>query len=254
MSAPEPNGSEPGAAITFRDVTVGYGRTPVLQDVDGAVGVGALLAVVGPNGAGKSTLLKGIVREAPVLAGAIDLHGRARGNLAYLPQQAEVDRAFPIGVFDFVATGAWRRLGPFRRAGPDVLDRVTTALRRVGLSGAARLPIGELSGGQMQRALFARTIVQESDLILLDEPFAAIDERTTDELLQVVCGWHSEGRTVVAALHDHDQVRTAFPTALLLARTPVAWGPTAAVLAPANLSRARQVSRAWSDAPLSAPS
>jgi len=117
----------------------------------------------------------------------------------------------------------------------------------VGLDGFEARPIGTLSGGQFRRALFARLILQDCSVILLDEPFTGIDARTVDDLLALIRIWHGEGRTVVAALHDLAQVRAHFPTTLLLARTPIAWGPTARVLTSENLARARNLSEAWDE-------
>ena len=107
--------------------------------------------------------------------------------------------------------------------------------------------MGSLSSGQFQRVLFARMLVQEADLILLDEPFNAIDSRTTEALLQIVAQWHAQGRTVVAVLHDDNQVRAYFPQTLMLARELVAWGETSQVLTVANLQRARALAEAWDD-------
>lgn len=235
-----------GAALVFRDLTLGYGQRPAVHHLAGAVPEGDLLAVVGPNGAGKSSLLKGIVGQVDVLGGSLDRCGRSVAEIGYLPQRAEIDTAFPISVLDFVATGAWRRVGAFRRIRGPELSRIETALGRVSLTGFEARPIGTLSGGQLQRALFARTIVQDSRLILLDEPFAAIDERTTGDLVEVVAGWHAEGRTVLAALHDHELVRRRFPSALFLAREPIAWGAPPSVLTPQNLARSRRLTEAWS--------
>lgn len=237
--------TEAPAALVFRDLTLGYDRRPAVHHLSGTIREGELVALMGPNGAGKSTLLNGIVGRASILGGAVDRCGRSVAEIAYLPQRAQIDAGFPISVHDFVATGAWRRLGPWRRAGRDEEERIRAALAQVSLRGFEDRPIGTLSGGQLQRALFARTIVQDARLILLDEPFAAIDGRTTEDLLGVVAGWHGEGRTVVAALHDLAQVRETFPITLLLARELIAWGPTASVLAPDNLARSRSLVEAW---------
>ena len=225
-------------ALSLRDASFGYGVVRAVEGVSGTVGRGEHLALVGPNGAGKSTLLKGIVGEAARLAGRVDLHGSRVFDLAYLPQQPEIDRSFPITVTEFAATGLWRRLGPWRRYGAAHRDEVGGALRRVGLDSAAARLIGALSGGQMQRLLFARTLLQDARLILLDEPFTAIDAETEADLLAIVRCWRDEGRTVMAALHDLSQVRAAFPRTLLLARRPIAWGDTPSVLTPENLAMA----------------
>jgi zinc/manganese transport system ATP-binding protein len=226
-------------AIRFDDVTLGYGRRPAVHHLAGEIPAGSLTAVVGPNGAGKSTLLKGIVGTLAPLSGAIHRPGARR--LAYLPQAAEIDRSFPLAVYDLVAMGLWSRAGLFGGIGRRDRHRVEEALAAVGLSGFERRPIGTLSGGQMQRALFARLLLQDADLILLDEPFTAIDAKTSADLLALVRRWHDESRTVVAVLHDLDVVRRVFPQTLLIAREPVAWGDTASVLNPENLLRARRM-------------
>lgn len=228
-----------GPVLSFRNLSLGYERRPVLVGLDGEVGAGELLAIIGPNGAGKSTLLKGVVGEADILAGQLLLGHTDVRAVAYLPQRSEIDVSFPITVSELAGTGLWRRLGPFGRMRLSERRMIADAIGRVGLSGLERRLIGGLSGGQMQRVLFARTILQEAQVILLDEPFTSIDSDTTADLLDIVREWHREGRTVLAALHDLRQVREVFPRSLLLAGRPVAWGRTDEVVTPANLDRAR---------------
>lgn len=230
-------------AIRIDDLTLGYDRHPAVHHLSGEVETGSLTAIVGPNGAGKSTLLKGIAGALSPLDGGITL---ARGKrLAYLPQSADLDRSFPIHVYDLVAMGLWNTTGIFGRIGFGAKGKVEQAIAAVGLTGFERRPIGTLSGGQMQRALFARLLLQDADIILLDEPFTAIDARTTADLLALVQRWHGEARTVVAVLHDIETVKRAFPQTLLLAREAVAWGATEGVLTAANLLKARQMVEAF---------
>ena len=167
-----------------------------------------------------------------------------RDDIAYLPQQSDVDRSFPLSVVDLVAMGLWREIGAFGRLARGHRGRVEDAIAAVGLTGFEDRPIGALSGGQMQRALFARLLLQEARLVLLDEPFTAIDQRTMADLLGVVRRWHGEGRTVLAVLHDFDTVRAHFPRTLMLARELVAHGPTAQVLTAENQLRARAMAEA----------
>jgi zinc/manganese transport system ATP-binding protein len=235
------------AALHFSDLTLGYERHPAVHHLDGEVAQGALLAVVGPNGAGKSTLFKGIVGTLRPLAGRIERGGLAVHDIAYLPQIADIDRTFPIHVYDMVAMGLWRRSGLFGGIGRKQRHDIETALAAVGLTGFEDRPISTLSGGQMQRTLFARLLLQDANLIVLDEPFNAIDAKTSADLLDLVRRWHSERRTVLAALHDIDLVQRTFPQTLLLARTPVAWGDTAEVLTPENLLRARRMCEAFDE-------
>ena len=232
------------AAIRFRDLTLGYDRHPAVHHLNGTVEGGSLLALVGPNGAGKTTLLKGIVGLLSPFSGAIERNLPPR-EVAYLPQIAEIDRSFPISVYDLVAMGVWRRAGAGGRIGKDERTLIERALATVGLEGFEGRPIGTLSGGQMQRALFARLLLQDARLILLDEPFASLDAGTVADLLELIRRWHAEQRTIVAVLHDYDLVRERFPEALLLARSPVAWGPTEEVLRPDNLLRARRMCEAF---------
>lgn len=228
-------------ALHFDDLTLGYDRHPAVHHLTGVVPAGSLLAVVGPNGAGKSTLLKAISGELKPLSGRVRRTGRAGERVAYLPQAADIDRSFPIAVYDLVAMGLWRDLGLFRGVFGQKRRLIADAIAAVGLTGFEDRPIGTLSGGQMQRALFARLLLQDASIILLDEPFTAIDQRTTADLLSIVQRWHGESRTVIAVLHDLDVVREQFPQTLLLARELVAWGRTAEVLSAENLLRARRM-------------
>jgi zinc/manganese transport system ATP-binding protein len=235
------------AQLQFRDVTLGYDRHPAVHHLSGEVASGALLAVVGPNGAGKSTLFRGIVGVLKPLAGSILTGGLDVRDIAYLPQTADIDRSFPISVFDFVGTGLWRSVGFFGGIGKAAREKIAQALAAVGLNGFENRSIGTLSGGQMQRLLFARVLLQDARLIVLDEPFNAIDSKTSADLLALVRRWHAEGRTVLAALHDMDLVRANFPATLLLARGPVAWGSTAEVLTAENLLQARRMCEAFDE-------
>ncbi len=225
-------------AIRLCDLSVGYDREPALRRVSGSFAAGSLTAVMGPNGAGKTTLLKAICGLLRPDAGQVELAAARPDQIAYLPQQSEIDRSFPISVQDVVGLGHWRRTGAFRPAGRAGAAATARALDEVGLEAAARRPIGALSAGQFQRVLFARLIVQDCPVVLLDEPFAAVDARTTADLLAIVRAWHRERRTVVVVLHEMTQVRADFPETLLLAREVIDWGPTARVLHADNLLRA----------------
>jgi zinc/manganese transport system ATP-binding protein len=172
---------------------------------------------------------------------------QAGARTAYLPQQADIDRSFPVTVIDTVAMGLWHEIGAWGRLGRARLQRCRDALAEVGLDGFDRRTLDTLSGGQFQRVLFARLMLRDAQLILLDEPFAAVDEPTADHLLELVRVWHAQGRTVVVVLHDLALVRRVFPRTLLLAREAIAAGPTAGVLAPANLLRASGLVEAFDD-------
>lgn len=231
------------AAIRLDDLTLGYDGHPAVHHVSGSFATGSLTAVVGPNGSGKSTLMKGITGALKPLGGRIV----REGAIAYLPQGAEIDKSFPATVSELVSLGLWPRRGAFGRL--DAADRrqVSAALDAVGLDGFARRPLDTLSGGQFQRALFARLLLMDAPIVLLDEPFAAVDEKTVHDLVALIARWHGEGRTVVAVLHDLGLVRRHFPETLLLAREAVAWGDTAVALRPAALQRARAMPEAWDE-------
>jgi zinc/manganese transport system ATP-binding protein len=233
--------------LRFHNLTLGYERHPAVHHLYGAVETGALVAIVGPNGAGKSTLFKGVVGVLKPLAGSIERNGRDARDIAYLPQVPDIDRSFPINVYDMVAMGLWRRKGVFGGIGAKDRAAIEAAIAAVGLTGLEARSIGTLSGGQMQRMLFARVLVQDARVIVLDEPFTAIDAKTSADLLNLVRRWHSEKRTVLAALHDIDLVKATFPEALLLAREPVAWGQTRDVLTADNLHRARHMCEAFDE-------
>jgi len=233
------------AAVEIANLTIAYDRHPAVHHVSGSFAPGSLTAIVGPNGAGKSSLLKALAGLIQPAEG--EVRHVAPGRLAYLPQAAKIDRDFPISVIDLVRMGHWRRVGLFGRIDRAMRDAADAALHAVGLVGFGPRPIGTLSVGQFQRALFARLMLQDAQVILLDEPFAAVDERTTTDLLGLVARWHQEGRTVIAVLHDIEQVRRHFPDTVLMARHVLAWGPTAEALLPDLLQQAGTQAGAWHD-------
>ena len=232
--------------VRLDNLTVSYRQHPALHHISGQFVSGSLTAVVGPNGSGKSTLLKSIMGLIPTSGGQLAV-SVPRARVAYLPQLAEIDRDFPMTVHDCVLLGCWPATGAWGRVGSTQLTRVDAALHAVGLQGFERRPMGTLSSGQTQRVLFARMLVQDAQLILLDEPFNAMDSKTTQALLVLIHQWHRQQRTVVAVLHDDAQVRQHFPHTLLLAREVVAWGPTAQVMTEPNLLKARTMAEAWDD-------
>ncbi len=236
-------------ALAFRNLTLGYDRHPAVHHLETEIAEGSLTAVVGPNGAGKSTLLKGVTGVLSPLDGEVDFGAMSRDDIAYLPQQSDIDRAFPLSVVDLVAMGLWREIGSFGWLGSARRSRINAAIAAVGLTGFEDRPIGTLSGGQLQRTLFARLLLQDARLVLLDEPFTAVDTRTMADLIEVVHRWHGEGRTIIVVLHDHDIVREHFPETIMLARELVAHGPTENVLTVENQFRARQMCEACDGPP-----
>lgn len=234
-----------GPAVQFENLTLGYDGHPAVHHLSGFVEKGALLAIVGANGCGKSTLMKGIGGMLTPISGQCAVDPELR--TAYLPQQTEIDRSFPARVVDLVSLGLWPKRGLLGRITSADRVAVAEALSAVGLEGFEKRPIDTLSGGQLQRVLFARVLVQDADLILLDEPFNAIDAQTVDHLIALVRRWHNERRTVLVVVHDLDLVRENFPDVLLLARRAVTWGKAREVLTPENLFKARHFEEAGNE-------
>ncbi len=232
-------------SICLRNLTVSYQRRPAVHHINVEFPAGCATAVFGPNGAGKSTILKSMMGFLKPDTGKVDMGGISRAQIAYMPQAAQIDRTLPVTVLDTVLTGAWHETGACGCAGRRGVARARAALADVGLHGFEQRGIGELSGGQFQRVLFARILMQDAPLILLDEPFASVDAKTTFDLLGFVRRWEGEGRTVIAVLHDYEQVRAWFGHTLLLAREVIAFGKTEAVLTEANLARANEIATHW---------
>ena len=234
-----------GMTISLHNLTVGYDRHPALHHISGTFPAASLTALIGPNGGGKSTLLKALMNFLPPQSGHIDFNGILPSEIAYLPQISEVDRSFPLSVSDVVQLGYWPEIGAFRGITKTHRDTALKALDQVGMASYAERPIATLSTGQWQRVLFARLSLQNAHVLLLDEPFAAIDSRTTHDLIHILQQWNEEGRIVIAAMHDLPLVREHFPSALMIAREVIAWGPTQDVLADINLAKAQHLAGHW---------
>lgn len=249
VTPPLPSAAE-GLAIVLEQLQLAHDGRVAVDGITGRFEAGSITAVVGPNGAGKSSLLSAIVGQLRPSSGGLHVPTAWRGRMAWLPQRAAVDLGFPIAVFDFVALGHWSRIGGFGPLGSQQHAQVHDALEAVGLTGFGKRPIGSLSAGQFQRLRFARMLLQDAPVLLLDEPFNAVDEHTAALLLQWIRRWHDEGRTVIAVLHDLELARLHFDAGLLLARRCIAWGPIAEVLVPAHLCRAQEQTRAWDAEPV----
>ena len=236
------------AALEFRNLTLGYDRHPAVHHLHGAVEHGALMAVVGPNGAGKSTLFKGIVGMLKPLAGGIDLCGARARDIAYLPQIAEIDRSFPIGVYDMVAMGLWREAGLFGGIGKREREKVRAAIvggGPLGFRGAAdRHAVGRADAARAVRAAAAAGCAR-------DRARRAVQRDRHQDRGRLLRSGAALARArsapCIAALHDLDLVKSMFPEALLLAREPVAWGATADVLTAENLLKARRMCEAFDE-------
>jgi len=225
-------------AIHIDNLTVYYRQLLALEKVSASIEKGELVAIVGPNGAGKSTLVKSIMQQCKTSCGCVKVLGDDPSSIAYLPQSQQIDRKFPITVREFISAGAWNRIGFWGRLTGVENTLLLQALEQVNLNGVQDRQISSLSDGQFQRVLFARMLMQDADVLLLDEPFNAIDAQTTEDLVNVIKHCQSQGKTVIAVIHDLLLVQRFFPTTLLLATNLIDYGKTASVMTPANLAKA----------------
>jgi manganese/zinc/iron transport system ATP- binding protein len=227
--------------VEFHDVTVAYGRRPVLWNVDLTISEPCLFGVVGPNGAGKSTLLKAALGLVPLAGGMVRLFGqpleRVRRRVGYVPQRETVDWDFPVSVMDVVLMGTYSRVGWLRRPGAAERAVARESLARVGLEDLADRQIGRLSGGQQQRVFLARALAQQADVYFLDEPMAGVDARSQEQILAVLSGLRDAGKLVIVVHHDLRAVTDWFDAVALIDMRLVAAGPTRETLTPDNLRR-----------------
>jgi manganese/zinc/iron transport system ATP- binding protein len=231
--------STPGPAIEVEDLTVAYGDSPALWDVDVTVPTSTLMAVVGPNGAGKTTLIRSILGLVKPAAGDVRVFGRPyaeqRRLVAYVPQRGSVDWDFPTNVLDVVTMGRYGALGWLRRPGGAEREAALAALRQVGMEGYARRQISQLSGGQQQRVFLARALVQDAQVYLMDEPFQGVDATTERAIVRLLQELRGQGRTVVAVHHDLQTVPEYFDAVTLLNVRRIASGPVSEVFTEENL-------------------
>lgn len=213
---------EGALALLTEGLCVCYPGAPcrALCEVCVRVPCGTCAALVGPNGSGKSTLLKAVAGLLPVASGVVRVHGNPVGachhRVAYLPQRGEIDWGFPISVERLVLTGRYVHLGWLAWPGRRDREIASAALDRLGLASLAGQQIGKLSGGQQQRALLARALAQEADLLLLDEPFNAVDARTQETIYEAMRTLRDQGKTLVVATHDLSRLDGAFDAVVRL--------------------------------------
>jgi manganese/zinc/iron transport system ATP- binding protein len=233
---------EPGQALHVEDLTVAYGDTPALWDIDLDIPPGVMCAIVGPNGAGKSTLIKAALGLIRPLAGHVRFMGRPigqmRGQIGYVPQRQSVDWDFPTSVRDVVEMGLYRQLGWFRRPGRAARAQAMAALTRVGMQDYADRQISQLSGGQQQRVFIARALVQDAPILILDEPMAGVDMTTEAVILSLLKTLRNEGRSIIVVHHDLSTVQAHFDWLVMLNIRIIAQGPVAQVYTPENLRAA----------------
>lgn len=217
-------------ALELHDLSVSYQKKPVLYGVDLEVPEGSLVGLIGPNGAGKSTLIKAVMGLLPLNGGWVKVFGqpfaKAKQRVGYVPQRESVDWDFPVNVMDVVLMGRYGKLGLFRRPGKQDREKAREALDKVAMLPFANRQISNLSGGQQQRVFLARALAQESDLYLMDEPFAGVDAATERAIITLLQELKARGKTIMVVHHDLTTAREYFDRLVLLNMRVVATGPT----------------------------
>jgi ABC-type Mn2+/Zn2+ transport system ATPase subunit len=228
--------------LVVKNLSVRYGARTAISNVGFATARGELIAIIGPNGAGKSTMFKAIAGVVPFegsirLAGTECHHGSVESHIAYLPQQSDLDRSFPITVGQLAMSGRRPFLRSWKRPRRVDHETVEMALEEVGLADRSLDAIGTLSGGQLQRALVARALAQEAELLLLDESLSGVDTPNTLDLLRLFRRLADGGRTILVATHDLAIVRHHFARCLAINEGLVADGEPVRVLNAESLER-----------------
>jgi manganese/zinc/iron transport system ATP- binding protein len=228
-------------ALEVHDLTVAYHQRPVLYGIDVEVPPGQLVGIMGPNGAGKSTLIKAVMGLLPPVSGWVKIFGEPAGKqirrVGYVPQRESVDWDFPVNVMDVVLMGRYGGLGLGRRPGAIDRDIARSCLEKVGMLPFANRQISNLSGGQQQRVFLARALAQESDVYLMDEPFAGVDATTEAAIVSLLQELKERGKTILVVHHDLTSARQYFDMLLLINMRLVAFGPTADVFTPEILQK-----------------
>ena len=222
--------------LEVHDLTVAYHKRPVLYGIDLKVPMGSLVGIIGPNGAGKSTFIKAIMGLLPLSCGWVKIFGRSFREschrVGYVPQRESVDWDFPVNVMDVVLMGRYGRLRLAQRPTRQDREIARECLEKVKMLPFANRQIGNLSGGQQQRVFLARALAQESDLYLMDEPFAGVDAATEAAIIALLRELKSRGKTLLVVHHDLASAREYFDMLILLNMRLVAFGPTNEVFTP----------------------
>ena len=228
--------------IEIRDLTVAYDDTPVFTDVAVQFNAGKITGIIGPNGAGKSTLIKAVLGLIKSQEGTVTYNDRpfseVQKKVAYVEQRKELDLNFPINVLDVVITGTYGQLGLFRNPGKKEKLASQEALKQVSLEEFASRQIGNLSGGQLQRVFVARTIVQEADIIIMDEPFVGIDLQSETAIMKIMKQWRDDNKTIIVVHHDLNKVSKYFDDLVIMNHGILDYGPTARVYNAQNIEQA----------------
>ncbi|WP_323847596.1 MAG: metal ABC transporter ATP-binding protein [Phytoplasma sp.] len=228
-------------SIKIRDLTVAYHLKPVLWDIDIDIYKSSLTAILGPNGAGKSTLIKTLIEITPKISGLIffnnEKYKKIRKRISYVPQRNSVDWNFPATVFDVVLMGRYGHLGWFKRPTDHDKKIVLESLDKLGMLELKNRQISELSGGQQQRIFIARSLAQESDIYLMDEPFQGIDIQTEKKIITVLKELQKKQKTILVVHHDLETVKQYFDHVVLLNIQKIASGETEHIFTSENIKK-----------------
>ncbi|KGH33679.1 metal ABC transporter ATP-binding protein [Lactococcus cremoris] len=227
--------------IKIEHLNVFYSENKALTDVQLNLESGGIIGMIGPNGAGKSTLIKAILNIIPY-SGEVLIEGKESKkflkNIAYVEQKSNIDLTFPITVKECVSLGTYTGLKLFQKVGSKEWLRVAQALEKVNLSEYANRQIGELSGGQFQRVLLARCLVQEADYIFLDEPFVGIDSVSEKIIMDILQDLKEQGKLILIVHHDLSKVKVYFDELIILNKEIIAYGKVKESFTHENLKKA----------------
>lgn len=227
--------------VQVKDLTVVYHEKPVIWDLDVQIPTASMCGIIGPNGSGKTTLLKSILGIIKPITGSIKIcnepFNQKIHNIAYVPQRNSVDWTFPVSVFDVVMMGRYQNLSWFAKPSPKDIEIVAWALDQVQMTPYADRHISQLSGGQQQRIFLARALAQQSDIFMLDEPFAGIDMVTEKLILRLLQQLRDQGKTIIVVHHDITTVQQYFDWTFMMNVRHIACGPTMSTVTPINLEK-----------------
>ena len=217
-------------AIELHNLTVAYNQKPVLWNIDYTLPSGKLIGIVGPNGSGKTTMLKSMMGLVPLSSGFVKIFDKeldeVRNKVSYVPQRGSVDWDFPASVLDVVLMGRTTPKNLFSRVSSKDKELAMECIAKVKMEKFVKRQISELSGGQQQRVFLARSLAQEADLYLMDEPFAGVDAATENSIMELLKEMRSEGKTILVVHHDLQTVSNYFDWIVMLNTRLIASGPT----------------------------
>ena len=227
--------------IEIKNLTVTYKDTPAIDNINVTLSKSKIIGIVGPNGAGKSTLIKAvlnIISSKGIIKIDDKLSKDQLGSVAYVEQKINIDYTFPIKVRECVSLGIYPKIGLFKNLNKSDWQKVDEALKLVGLEEFSNRQISELSGGQFQRVLMARCLVQEAKYIFLDEPFVGIDSVSEEIIMNTLRKLRDNGHTILIVHHDLRKVHAYFDEVLLLNKKLISYGNTKETFTRENLTNA----------------